>query len=169
MTRYFTVDRERKLAPCQLITLVRYNDVSPRELQTHVSNLFPQGVTSHGECYLLRGQTPANGVNAVIELLFEYVRRSQFPGCPSRFQSLFACKSLSDAEAFKTQYGTPESLIWEVEANNAFKADMKLLTLQGSLLTLSYNAVRYWSSLPSDANPFWEFLLIPPVSVISQR
>jgi hypothetical protein len=169
MARYFTLDRAKTLKAGQRIDLVRYGDVTPPELQTHVNSLFPQGVTSHGERYLLRAETPANGVNSVIELLFEYVRRSQFPKCPSRFQSIFACKTIEEAEAFKNQHGTPDSLIWEVEASKGFRVDMKFLTLQGSLLILSYNAARYWEGLPSDANPFWEFLLTPPVKVVRQR
>jgi len=170
MTRYFTVDRNKSLKPNLLIDLVKYNDVTPRELQKHINHLFPQGVTSHGEFYLLRGKTPATRVSPIIELLFEYVRRSQFPSRPSRFQSFFAFSTLEDAEAFKKhpQYGKPNSLIWEVEADNAFKADMALLTLGGSLLIVSYNTHRYWSGLPSGDRPCWEFLLVPPVNVIRQ-
>ena len=168
MARYFTVDREMSLRPNLLIKLVKYSDVKPQELQKHVNALFPQGVTSHGERYLLRGKTSAKGVSATIELLFEYVRRSLFPSHPSRFQSFFAYSTLKDAEAFKNQYGKPNSLIWEVEADNEFKADMRLLTLKGSLLVLSYNAHRYWSGLPSGDEPCWEFLLVPPVIVIRQ-
>ena len=169
MTHYFTVDREKTLRSGQRINLVKYSNVNPQELQNHVSYLFPQGVTSHGERYLLRGETPAMGVEPIIEILFEYVRRSQFPLCPSRFQSFFACETLRDAEEFKKRYSKPENLIWEVDAKRAFKADLKLLTLKCSLLTLSYYANRYWSGLPSGDDPFWELLLIPPVKVIRQR
>lgn len=168
MPRYFTVDRRMSLKKSQPIDLIKYDDVKPQELQEHVDQLFPQGVTSHGELYLLRGTTMAKGVSPIIELMFEYVRRSQFPSCPSRFQSLFAFGTLKDAERFKKEYGSPNSLIWEVEADKAFKADMKLLTLAGSLLVLSYNAHRYWNGVPSGDKPCWEFLLVPPVKVIRQ-
>lgn len=171
MTRYFTVDRNKSLKPSLIINLVKYSDVMPQELQKHVNGLFPQGVTSHGERYILRGKTPAKGVEPIIELLFEYVRRSQFSFRPSRFQSLFAFGTLEDAEAFKNhpKYGKPNSLIWKVEADNAFKADMNLLHLRGSLLRASYNAHRYWSGLPNvEEPPWWEYLLIPPIKVIRQ-
>ena len=162
----FTVDRNRTLEEGRVINLVKYSDVRPPELQVHIDFLFPDGVTSHGESYMLRGRTPAKGVNEVIELLFEYVRRSRFPSRPSRFQSVFAFENIDQAVDFRNEYGTPDSLIWEVESDVAFKADMRLLTLEGSLLTLSYNAHRYWKGISSGDNPLWEYLMVPPVKVI---
>ncbi len=166
MGYYFTVDRNRALKEGQIINLVKYSDVEPSELQVHVDSLFPDGVTNHGECYMLRGQTSAMGVNEVIELLVEYVRRSHFPSCPSRFQSIFAFQNIDQAMNFSKEYGISDSLIWKVESDVAFKADMHLLTLQGSLLVLSYNAHRYWKGLSSGNNPVWEYLMVPPVRVI---
>ena len=166
MGRYFTVDRNRTLEEGKIINLVKYSDVEPHELQVHVDFLFLNGVTSHGERYMVRGQAPAKGVNEVIELLFEYVRRSHFPSRPSRFQSVFAFESIEQTKSFRNEYGTSDSLIWEVESDIAFKTDMRLLTLQGSLLILSYNAHQYWSGMSSGNNPVWEYLLVPPVRVI---
>ncbi|MHC1594292.1 MAG: DUF2441 domain-containing protein [Methanotrichaceae archaeon] len=138
MWRYFTVDRNRTLEEDQIINLVKYTDVEPSELQVHIDSLFPDGVTSHGEYYMLKGQTLAKGVNEVIELLFEYVRKSHFPSRPSRFQSVFAFENIDQAVSFRNEYGASDGLIWEVGSDVAFKADMRLLTLQGSLLILSY-------------------------------
>ena len=166
MWRYFTVDRNRTLEEDQIIHLVKYSDVKPLELQVHIDSLFPDGVTSHGERYMLRGQALAKGVNEVIELLFEYVRKSHFPSRPSRFQSVFAFENIDQAVSFRNEYGTSDSLIWEVESDVVFKADMRLLTLQGSLLSLSYNAHRYWSGISSGNNPVWEYLMVPPVRVL---
>jgi len=114
---------------------------------------------------MLKGQTPAKGVNEVIELLFEYFRRNHFPSLPSRFQSIFAFENTDQAVNFRNEYGTSDSLIWEVQSDVVFKADMRLLTLQDSLLTLSYNAHRYWSGMSSGDNPVWEYLMVPPVKV----
>ena len=77
--------------------ILRYYNETLSELQDHVDFLFPEGVTSHGELYMLRGQTSAKGINPVIELLFEYVRRSLFPSCPSHFQSVFAFENIAQA------------------------------------------------------------------------
>ena len=93
---------------------------------------------------------------------------SQFPSCPSRFQSVFAFENIAQAVNFKNRYGRPNSLIWEVESDVAFKADMGLLTLQGSLLWASYNAHRYWRGFSSGNNPVWEYLLSPSVRVIRE-
>ncbi len=168
MGRYFTVDRNRTLEEGKIINLVKYSDVGPQELQAHVDSLFPDGVTRHGEHYMLKGQTSAMDRNKspTIELLFEYVRRSHFPSRPSRFQSIFAFENIDQAVSFRNKYGKSDGLIWEVESDAAFKADMLLLTLKDSLLRLSYNAHQYWRGMSSGNNPVWEYLMVPPVRVI---
>lgn len=163
--KYFTIDRNGGLQEGQTISLIRYNDVNPPDLQMHVDMLFPEGVTNHGERYMLNSMTQANSINGVLDLLFEYVRRSNYRACPSRFQSIFGFDSIEQANQFRNKYGKPNDLIWEIESNNAFKADMNLLTLGTSLLVLSYNAHRYWQGIQSD-DPFWEYLLIPPIKVV---
>jgi len=165
MRRYYHVDRNRTLKEGQIINLVKYNDVNLSELQDHVDFLFPEGVTSHGERYMLKGKPP-KGHSPVIELIFEYVRRAHFSSRPSRFQSVFAFETIAKAVKFKNKYEKSDSLIWEVESDVAFKADMSLLTLQVSLLLESYNAHRYWRGNSSGNNPVWEYLLSPPVRVI---
>jgi len=166
MSRFLTVDRNRTLKENQIITLVKYSDVKPPELQIHIDYLFPGGVSYHGESYMLSGKRLATGVSEGIELLFEYVRKSYFSNCPSRFQSFFGMENIDQAVSFRSKYGTADSVIWEVESDVAFKADMRLLTLQGSLLILSYNAHRYWGGISSGDNPVWEYLMVPPVKVI---
>lgn len=166
MKPYFHVDHNGVLKEDQIINLVKYNDVQPSELQVHVDSLFPDGLTSHGEIYMLRGETSAMGINGNIELLFEYVRRSYFTSRPSRLQSFFAFEDINQTVNFIDKYIKTDSLIWEVKSEVVFKADMNLLTLQGSVLTVSYNAHRYWKGSPGGENPFWEYLMVPPVRVI---
>ena len=166
MNSYFTVDRKKSLRENQIIDLIQYDDVKPPELQKHIDLLFPDGVTNHGELYMVRGKTPANGINQAIELIFEYVRRSHFPLCPSRFQSIFAHDNIDQAIKFRDKYGKSDSVIWEIESDSAFKADMRLLTFEGSVLVLSYNAHRYWKGIPSGNDPIWEFLIVPPLKVV---
>ncbi len=164
---YFTVDRNKTLKKGQEINLVRYNDVKPPELQNHIDFLFPDGVTSHGERYMLSNQTFAMGVNETIDLLFEYVRKSYFPSRPSRFQSVFGFESIEQAKRFRDRFGmSSDCPIWEVEADIVFKADMELLTLEDSLLVLSYRAHQYWNGCSIKKSPFWEYLMVPPVKVI---
>jgi len=169
-----------------------------KELQAHIDALFPSGVSELGNRYFLCSQMSADFVNeaikfldtcesldqakreiesalsnsriATIEILFEYVRRSCFPDKPSRFTSVFAWETLDQARAFRKRYG--EGPIWEVECDERpFRADMNLVTLGKSVLTLSYSAHRYWSGLPginADVPPWWEVLLTPPVRVLQQ-
>lgn len=172
MALFYHIDRRGTLALDSVIDLTRYNDIEPEILQQHVDMLFPDGVSQHGETYLLKGQTPANGINPVIELLFEYVRQSGYPNIQSRFQSLFAFGSVGDAREFRERYGGGQGIIYRVECNEsrAFKADMNILTLNNSLLVLSYRAHCYWQGLPdpSGVPPVWEYLLRPPVRVVSR-
>lgn len=164
MTKFYTVDRRLSLKEGQIITLKKYNDISPNILQTHADNIFPDGVSIHGEFYWLKSR-PIK-VNEILELVFEYVRQSQFMERPSRFQSLFANKTIEQSKSFKMSFCNSIGDIWELECENYFRADMKLLTIPNSLLLLSYFAHQYWQGYSKDSEPNWECLLSPPIKVI---
>lgn len=172
MAIYYHIDLLGTLIPGNTINLIRYKDVRPDFLQQHVDTLFPRGLSNHGETYFLKNQTTANGVNQVIELLFEYVRQSNYSRVQSRFQSLFAFGSIEEARIFREKFCNNQGYICrlECEESQAFKADMNILTLRDTLLVLSYRAHRYWQGLPdpSGAPPLWEYLLKPPVKVVSR-
>jgi hypothetical protein len=173
----FTVDRRQTLAPGMVLNLVRHTDVHPPVMQAHIDALMPDGVTRHGDQYLV-SNSQALTTSPNLELTFEYIRRAQFPTAPSRFQSVFACESRADAQTFGNApaWGSPGSPIFEIEADyEPFRADMHCLTLEGSISMASYSAHRYWSGLPNDRHlsqgpqavrPFWELLLRPPVRVL---
>jgi hypothetical protein len=177
MCTAYTVDRLARLAAGATLDRTIRRTIQPQCLQTHVDSLFPRGVTEHGNGYFLSGNQPATAVSANIELLFEYVRRSHYPGAPSRFDSVFACETLADAQLFRSApgWGSTAAPIWELEAiATPFRADMTCLTLQGSILIASYVAHRYWNQQDNDfvslggasTSPFWELLLSPPVKVV---
>lgn len=170
MAKFYHIDRVGRLNRGDKIELTCYNDVSPEFLQRHVDSLFPEGISSHGEIYFLRNEMQAKGVSPIIELVFEYVRRSNYSHLPSRFQSFFAFGSPKDAINFSKKYGNSKGTLWEVECDDArsFKADMNILNLRDSLLALSYRASCYWKGLPdpSGVTPTWEFLLKPPVEIV---
>lgn len=172
MSVYHHIDRLGTLRPDSTISLTRYNDINPEDLQQHVDLLFPEGVSNHGEHYFLKADTRARAVDPVIELLFEYVRRSFYTDKPSRFQSFFAFGSREDARIFMERYCNSRCTIWRVECDEsrAFKADMNILTLIDSLLVTSYRAHCYWQGLPDPGgdSPLWEFLLSPPVKVLER-
>jgi hypothetical protein len=166
MKRYYTVDRANGLSEGLCVNLVKYTDVDPCALQVHFDALFPKGVTAHGEQYFVQ-PTAALKIDGLIELVFEYVRRSHFSRCPSRAQSFFAWGTMEDAIIFMNITGYPQASIWEVEAEEAFKCDMNWLKAADSVLVMSYRAHQYWQGSSSD-QPFWEFLLKPPVRILQK-
>ena len=168
MANFYTVDRTSRLEENQIINLIRYNDVEPPELQSHVDEMFSHGVTFHGEHYFLKNSSQAKLASPNIEILFEYVRRSQYPypHRPSRFQSFFACESVDVAKIFRERYGSSDASIWEVEAQDSFRADMNLLIIGNkSILVYSYFAHLYWRG-ETKSDPLWENLLVPPVKIV---
>ncbi len=167
MYNFFHVDSGKSLKKGQKIKLTHYYGIENKELEEHVNLLFPKGFSRHGERYFVSSQirvefkesdlpsllennyikTTSNSRNGIIEILFEYVRRSNFPDKPSRFQSLHAFKTIEDATKFRKEYCESKGYVWEVKCDNAFKVDMNLLNLEGSLLKLSYKIHKYWSGL----------------------
>jgi hypothetical protein len=75
--------------------------------------------------------------SAILEILFEYVRRTCFPDKPSRFISFFAWQTLEQAQAFRRTHADETKPIWEIEVETYHRADMNLLRLEGSILQLS--------------------------------
>jgi hypothetical protein len=172
MSRFYHLDRRGRLTDGVVAELVCHQDVQPPALQDHLNALLPEGVTEHGHQYLVGAQVIGPTQEPAIELMFEYVRRAAFPDRPSRFQSVFGFVNLDDARRFRSDMKAYSAHIWEIEADNAFRADMNYLKLVGaSALIVSYFAHRYWSgesSAPESApEPRWEYLLTPPVKGIS--
>ena len=167
MPLFYTLDRLSMLGSGITIHLVKYQDISPFELQIHVDKMFPDGVSSFGERYFLRNSSDPRLTEPAIELIFEYVRRANFPERPSRFQSVFGFESLNQVIEFRNRFGGGQGVIWEIESEKYFRADMSLLTLGSSILVCSYFANKYWAGKPGE-NPFWEILLIPPVKVLKK-
>lgn len=167
MLTCYMVDRRALLAEGRTVGLVHYDDICPLELQAHVDTLFPDGVSVHGEQYLLRNASDPKLASPNIEMLFEYVRRACFPSRPSRFQSYFGCETIDQARYFRERHGDPLNGIWLVEAERSFTADMHFLQRGSSVLVGSYFAQQYWQGVASE-DPFWEVLLVPPVGVLSR-
>jgi hypothetical protein len=172
VARYFHLDRNARLAEGAVIRRVSYTDVEPASLQVHVDEMFPNGVTAHGERHFVASQALPIQERG-IELLFEYVRRAHFPERPSRFESVFAFDTLSNAQRFRDEFGTPDAVIWEIQAERMFRADMNYLRfVDHSTLRDSYYAHRYWSGESSTPDfgqpPSWEILLETPAETIKR-
>lgn len=157
------MDRLGTLAEGQVCRLEKYADVNPQVLADHVEELFPDGVSAHGERYFLRADAQALIVNPMLELFFEQVRRAAFAKRPSRLQSMFAVETLAEANQFQAQHGGVA--IYKVSAEVIFRGDMSLLQMGNSTLVVSWFAYQYWKGEAGPADPFWEYLLKCPVHV----
>jgi hypothetical protein len=170
MKKFYTVDRVGTLSSGTVINITKYDDVNPKALQVHVDSLFPSGVSFHGENYLLKNDSHGKISSSAIELLFEYVRRSNFPEIPSRFECSFACETIEEAKVFRTNFGQPTDRIFEVFSEGSyFKGNMVLLENNQTSLVCSYFADEYWKG-NQGPNPdcFWEVLLELPVTIGEQ-
>ena len=169
--RYYTVDRCNRYSHGYILNLTSHTDFTPQYLQDHVDTMFPFGVSFHGNNYFLNGSSSASTVNPNIELQWEYARRANYPGAPSRFTSMFACETLPDAREFAERIGS--GTIWEVDCDNSFRADMSWLTLADSILTVSHAVNAYWNHEPISryritAASFWEILIPLPATIGTQ-
>lgn len=168
MQTFFTVDRAGLLRENLEISLTKHQDIKPQELQLHSNSLYPDGVSFHGATYLIKPNSRGNISSPAIELLFEYVRRSNFPQMPSRFQSFFACATLAEAQQFRVNFGRPEQQIWTVYSQeDSFRVNMKLLDNNQTTLYCSYLAHEYWqgNAGPTQLGQFWEMILRLPVKI----
>jgi hypothetical protein len=173
----YTVDRAGRLQVGMTMDRVRYSDVQPGVLQQLVDAWHPAGVTQHGETYLV-SPTNATVLDPVVELTCELVRRAEFAEAPSRFESIFGCATVAEAQMFLAKHGGPGSRIFEIESDEQpFQADMRCLDIRSTILVAAYGARRYWSQQPTDIHefpgaqpqsPFWELLMRPPVRVLRQ-
>lgn len=177
MAKFYHLDRGNKLYEGQIVQLDKYNDIIcdnnsrfTQILQNHYNDLFPNGVTEHGNGYFASNNQYIL-INPQIELLFEYVRKANFKGKPSRAESFFAVESINDIQRFTDRYSINifNCTIWEVEAESYYRYNMNLLNISSSNLVTSYIANEYWSGgTAGDSNPFWEYLLVPPVKIIKK-
>lgn len=171
MEKFFAVDRACTFKEGMVLELVRHTDVDPAVLQLHVDSLFPDGLSVHGERYLLNNNSRGTIASPMIELLFENVRRAHFPDSPSRFQSVFACCSVEEASQFRAAYGNREAPIWEIYSDSQYcKGNMRLLDSNQTTLVCSYLAHEYWSGNqgPVELAGLTEVVLKLPVSVGSK-
>ena len=162
----FTVDRGNTLSPGMKCDLVVYDDINPEALREIVREMFPQGVSRHGELYFLRDSATTNVIDANTEMVFELVRRNRYQNRPSRFESLYACDSKEQARCFMRKVGAESAQVLRLESDHAFRADMNLLDSRMSALVKIYFANLYWQGRPHpETPPFWEWLVPCPVII----
>ena len=143
-----------------------------KELEDHLIELFPEGLSPHGWRYMLDRfdfiRDPINNdafVNHTwqVEFAFEMVRRAAFPKRNSRFQSYFAWETLDAARSFRRDGQT----IYRAQAEKGFRADQNWLTLGTQGVATSLCAHRYWSGAASSES-LWEIVLYAPVRIVDR-
>lgn len=167
MTIFYHVDRAGRLRAGQVMNLTKIVDDDRPEVAAQFNEVFPDGVSHHAG-YLLGWENPP-GWATRREVTLENIRRNHYPDLPSRCTSIFACGSIESADRLRTEglFGDRVSWsyahIWKVEADQWFMADMNVFAHWG-YENLESGAHAYWQREISP-NPFFEFLLKPPVRV----
>lgn len=180
MPTFYTVDRSGALFPGLVIrnTPPSYSYLHPVnqnleasfEVEAVLNKYFSNGLSVHGRQYGLQPYPFFQGglpFNQAIEVVAELVRRLTAPDCPSRMQSMFACETLADAQAFRSEMKVPYARIFEVDAGEFFRADMRLLHLGAAFGSTINLMQKYWQGVAS-ADPLWEFLLAGSVKIMAQ-
>lgn len=164
--KLYHVDRKNSLQ--EGITLHLIIDYSVNgdygcQIYDFVRNLYPEGISEHGDRYLFDGQF----VDWIKEAHLENVRLRSFPKELSRFQSFFA---LSDewVEPFleKLNLQKESVSIFEVESEKVSFYDMNLIDMlqfPGVAIT-HFFAYQYWAGERSK-NPLLECLIPFPVTI----
>ena len=143
-----------------------------KELEDHLVELFPEGLSPHGWRYMLdRYEFIRDAISSdafvnhtwQVEFTFEMVRRAAFPKMNSRFQSYFAWETLDAARGFRKDAQS----IYRTQAEKGFRADQNWLTLGTQGVATSLCAHRYWSGAASSES-LWEIVLCAPVRIVDK-
>lgn len=158
---FYHVDRTDTLKNLKTIELI-HPHVLPAELNETLLELFPGGLSFHGDQYAIESFKDFHKETST-EQIFELYRRMYFPDKPSRFQSFFAFTSLEDAINFALKY--PFFKIYEVsiDHDNYHIGDMNLVKGE-TIIQCHKLALDYWSGRLSN-EPLKEALLIPPIHI----
>lgn len=183
-TTLYTLDRLNSYSPGTRISLrsPNYAPLLPlgpaRQLDSNfLAGQFPDGLSNHGQRYLINWSVAPGLVDtnmgesltysaSTIELVFELVRRLEFPDSFSRFASFFGCRDEAELRTFAAKKNSTGT-IYEVEVGEFQVRDMSLLDLGDTNSHAWLNARKYWSEADS-GDPIWECLIKLPVTIGKQ-
>lgn len=168
--KLYHIDRCNALNVGDEINLTIYNDIrcidSPLDLQEIVNEMFPNGVSYHGNAYFLNKPNIMD-TSQDIELTFELVRRYKYPDKLSRFESFFAIDKTNIIPMInRLKCNINNIRIYEVEADIYSKHDMNLLIKSSNIVNTAL-AELYWKG-ETIFEPLYEYLLKPPVKILRQ-
>ena len=164
--RLHHVDRLNRLYEVE--TLQLFNDYVVNgdygcQICDFVRNLYPEGISEHGDRYLFDGQS----VDWIKEAHLESMRLRLFPHSLSRFQSFFALSAeYVDPFLSKLNIQKDSVSIFEVESENCAFYDMNLIDklMLAGVGGAQFFAYQYWAGERSE-NPLLECLLPFPVTI----
>ncbi|QBX23685.1 hypothetical protein Javan146_0008 [Streptococcus phage Javan146] len=146
------------------------------EMKCLITNIYPEGLSRWGNYLYPQRSNAQNAGMMVYETFYEYERRLNFPDLPSRFQSMFATKSIEDLKMwlptfqarnipfFIWKIDTLDSKVIELDSNFLAGGDVFGLQTFSPVLT-SFMASKYWNGSMTD-NPKKELLVSPKIKFI---
>lgn len=149
--------------------------IPENSIQSILSEYYSEGLSFHGLRYTgTHPQVNPAQINQTRKSFFyeqflENIRLNHHPSKLSRFQAFFACKTVEDAKNFADKYrnDNDEVKIWKVKGEAKHKGDYQLTELPAQYGAALQMAMMYWRGESCNKNPFWEYLLRPPVKVLS--
>jgi hypothetical protein len=137
------------------------------DIRTPLNHWFPKGVTRFGIDIIL-GQLEELALEREHEL--ETIRRENHAHLPSRYTSVFACRSTEDIALLRCQFDYlnadgKRGRVWRVAGKGLFRADMNLFKKHHRDMRTA--AARYWLQEATE-EPLYEHLLEPPVMVLEE-
>lgn len=194
--KLYHLDRTGTLCDHADILLKPISELDPDIRSSMLFEGFPEGVSQHcinmttSKSYIYQNHGSQSfsidslkiafkyANSYMIDFIFELVRQAKFPHMPSRFQSLFAVKELSDFYAWSGLVNdiTPNSQLFELDVPDetprldayflkggiVFNPDPSSCYFH-SLAAQSYDlAIKYWSGESSD-HPQYEYLVSLPL------
>lgn len=201
--KLYHMDRCKTLTDGQRVQLCPLSELGESVQNSKFLQAFPNGISYHGKRYLdieaphmsyvVEGQfvpiihlealkyASKEACSKMIELVFELVRRSCFTDQPSRLNSFFAVKNISDFDKWFDTEEQRNASVFELDApENTPRYDANFLK-EG--LALTYNktywkldfstsrifdvACMYWSGASSE-QPRYEYLVQLPTTPIRQ-
>jgi hypothetical protein len=165
------IEKEPYYDECIITSLAPMFDA---EYLSHLISMAKDGLSLHGARYLIQINNAAPNVsypNFFMELYYEYIRWKYYPNKPSRFQSLFAWRTLK--EAFDFFKRSSRGRIYEIKvANNFFVGDMNLLKLNLDPAQQEQFARDYWEGKPMSRDAgykaAWEYVIDLPAEIVKE-